>query len=162
MSPSERSAGHQVGAVLGSAIHPRELMGLSRRCEELGYSELWLAEDYFFTGGVAGAATVLGATSHVPVGLSIVSSVARHPALLAMEMSTLGHQYPGRLPGRHLRYRRRWLRWYLAVRALPERPDLWWRRYARRVWLRRRDLHQGGLPDSGARLGVRSRLRWMR
>jgi alkanesulfonate monooxygenase SsuD/methylene tetrahydromethanopterin reductase-like flavin-dependent oxidoreductase (luciferase family) len=89
--------GVPVGAVLGSAIHPAGLTELSRLCEQSGFSELWLAEDYFFTGGVAGAAAVLAATEHVPVGLSIVSSVARHPALLAMEMSTLAHLHPGRL-----------------------------------------------------------------
>ncbi|MBB4686927.1 alkanesulfonate monooxygenase SsuD/methylene tetrahydromethanopterin reductase-like flavin-dependent oxidoreductase (luciferase family) [Amycolatopsis jiangsuensis] len=61
---------------------------------------MWLPEDYFFLGGVAGAALALGATARIPVGIGVVSSVARHPALLAMEISTLARAHPGRLiPG---------------------------------------------------------------
>ncbi len=56
-------------------------------------------EDYFFNGGISSAATVLAATDH-PVGLGIVSCVARHPAVLAMECSVLSRMHPGRLtPG---------------------------------------------------------------
>jgi alkanesulfonate monooxygenase SsuD/methylene tetrahydromethanopterin reductase-like flavin-dependent oxidoreductase (luciferase family) len=89
-----------VGLVLGSALPPSQIVQVAKRGEELGFAELWLAEDYFFTGGIAGAAAVLGATQRIPVGLGIVSAMVRHPALLAMEISTLEHMYPGRLwPG---------------------------------------------------------------
>ncbi|MCW2718668.1 MAG: flavin-dependent oxidoreductase [Pseudonocardia sp.] len=41
-----------------------------------------------------------GATRRVKVGLGIVASVARHPAVTAMEIATLARAYPGRfLPG---------------------------------------------------------------
>ena len=89
-----------VGLVLGSALPPTQIASVAKRGEELGFGELWLAEDYFFTGGIAGAAAVLAATQRIPVGLGIVSAMVRHPALLAMEISTLEHMYPGRLwPG---------------------------------------------------------------
>ncbi|UUZ59017.1 LLM class flavin-dependent oxidoreductase [Nocardioides sp. B-3] len=40
------------------------------------------------------------ATQHVKVGIGIVASVARHPAVTAMEIATLARVYPGRLlPG---------------------------------------------------------------
>jgi 5,10-methylenetetrahydromethanopterin reductase len=86
-----------VGLVLGSAIAPERLPGLASLAEELGYEELWFAEDYFFTGGISGAAAALGATQRIPVGLGVVSAVVRHPALLAMEIATIDRMHPGRL-----------------------------------------------------------------
>lgn len=94
---SERSP---VGLVLGSAIPPERLGPTARLGEELGFGELWFAEDCFFTGGISGATAALAATKRIPVGLGIVSAVTRHPALLAMEVSTLARMFPGRvLPG---------------------------------------------------------------
>ena len=86
-----------VGLVLGSAIAPERLPGLASLAEELGYQELWFAEDYFFTGGISGAVAALGATRRIPVGLGVVSAVVRHPALLAMEIATIDRVHPGRL-----------------------------------------------------------------
>lgn len=89
-----------VGLVLGSALAPETLPGLSRLAEQLGYGELWFAEDYFFTGGISGAAAALAATERIPIGLGVVSAMVRHPALLAMEIATLDRMFPGRLrPG---------------------------------------------------------------
>lgn len=89
-----------VGLVLGSHLAPEQIASTARLGEELGFRELWLAEDYFFTGGISGAAAALGATREIPVGLGIVSAMVRHPALLAMEISTLARIYPGRVrPG---------------------------------------------------------------
>lgn len=96
MSPHRSS----VGLVLGSHVPPEQIPSTARLAEELGYGELWFAEDYFFSGGISGAAAALAATSQIPVGLGIVSAVVRHPALLAMEIATLSRIYPGRLwPG---------------------------------------------------------------
>src|SRR5215210_520846 len=92
--------GPPVGLVLGSLIPPERICGLGRLGEELGYSELWLAEDYFLTGAISGAASVLASTTRIPVGLGIVSAVVRHPAVLAMECSTIARMHPGRFwPG---------------------------------------------------------------
>ena len=63
----------------------------------LGFDEVWLAEDYFFYGGLSSAAVVLAATERVRVGLGILSCVARHPAVTAMEISSLDRSFPGRL-----------------------------------------------------------------
>lgn len=92
--------GVPVGLVLGSALPPEKLRDVGRLGEELGFGELWLAEDYFFTGGISGATAVLAATERIPVGLGIVSALVRHPALLAMEISTMERMFPGRVwPG---------------------------------------------------------------
>ena len=86
-----------VGFVLGSAVPPENLVSGARTAEAGGFDEVWLAEDYFFTGGISAATLVLAATSNVRVGLGIVSAVVRHPAVLAMEIATLSRVYPGRL-----------------------------------------------------------------
>jgi alkanesulfonate monooxygenase SsuD/methylene tetrahydromethanopterin reductase-like flavin-dependent oxidoreductase (luciferase family) len=92
--------GPPVGLVLGSHLAPEQIASTARLGEELGFRELWLAEDYFFTGGISGAGAALEATREIPVGLGIVSAMARHPALLAMEVSTLARMHPGRVrPG---------------------------------------------------------------
>lgn len=89
-----------VGLVLGSAIGPEHIATSARNAERAGFSELWLAEDFFFTGGIGGAAVALAATDQIRVGLGVVSAVVRHPALLAMEIATLARAFPGRLiPG---------------------------------------------------------------
>ena len=87
----------QIGLVLGSAISPEQLPNAARQAEASGFGEVWLAEDFFFTGGVSGASVVLGSTTEMVVGMGVVSAVARHPALLAMEISTLSRVFPGRL-----------------------------------------------------------------
>jgi alkanesulfonate monooxygenase SsuD/methylene tetrahydromethanopterin reductase-like flavin-dependent oxidoreductase (luciferase family) len=92
--------GPPVGLVLGSALAPDQIRDAARLGERLGFSELWFAEDYFFTGGISGATAALAATERIPIGLGIVSAVVRHPALLAMELSTMAGMFPGRVwPG---------------------------------------------------------------
>ena len=86
-----------VGLVLGSAIRPEDIQDSAATAEASGFDEIWLAEDFFFTGGISGASLVLGATSDITVGLGVVSAVARHPALLAMELSTLSRVHEERL-----------------------------------------------------------------
>ncbi len=91
------SAEHPIGLVLGSAVAPEQIQQSAAAAEACGFDEIWLAEDYFFTGGISGASLVLGATSHITVGLGVVSAVARHPALLAMEIATLSRVHKDRL-----------------------------------------------------------------
>lgn len=90
----------RVGLVIGSAIGPEQLAPAAMRAEAAGLDEIWLAEDFFFTGGVSGANVVLGATERIQVGLGVVSALVRHPALLAMEIATTARAHPGRfVPG---------------------------------------------------------------
>ena len=89
--------GSPVGLVLGSVLAPEHIRDTAQMGEELGFGRVWMAEDYYFTGGISGAAAVLAATERIPVGLGIVSAVARHPALLAMEIATMARLHPGRV-----------------------------------------------------------------
>lgn len=89
-------SGGSIGFVLGSAVSPQHLVKAARTAESAGFDELWMAEDFFFTGGISGAAIALGATDTISVGLGVVSAMVRHPALLAMEISTISGAHPGR------------------------------------------------------------------
>lgn len=94
------SDGPPVGLVLGSSLEPERLTRAAQLGEQRGFSELWVPEDYFFTGGISGAAAALASTERVPVGLGIVSAMVRHPAVLAMELATMSRMFPGRIiPG---------------------------------------------------------------
>ena len=86
-----------IGIILGSAIAPEAIADAAAQAESSGFDEIWLAEDYFFTGGISGASMVLGATEEITVGLGVVSAVARHPSVLAMELATLSRSSPERL-----------------------------------------------------------------
>jgi 5,10-methylenetetrahydromethanopterin reductase len=65
--------------------------------DELGVSDLWVIEDCFYTAGISLAATALARTENLTVGLGILPSVARNPAITAMEIATLAALAPGRL-----------------------------------------------------------------
>lgn len=89
-----------VGVFIATSTPPEQIAPLAASAEQLGYSEVWVAEDYFCYGGFTGAALALGATQAVKVGLGVAASVVRHPAVTAMEIATLARAYPGRfLPG---------------------------------------------------------------
>lgn len=96
MRTSVDRPGLRVGLLLGARIPPNELRRIAARAENLGYDSLWCAEDYFFSSGLASAATALAATDHVPVGTGLVSVLVRHPAILAMDASTIARIYPDR------------------------------------------------------------------
>jgi alkanesulfonate monooxygenase SsuD/methylene tetrahydromethanopterin reductase-like flavin-dependent oxidoreductase (luciferase family) len=86
-----------VGVLVHGTTPPEKLVEVCTGIEKAGYGELWLSEDYFFLGGPTSAAMALQATRDIPVGIGILSAVVRHPAVTAMEVSTLTRAYPGRL-----------------------------------------------------------------
>ena len=89
-----------VGAFIATATPPEQIAPLARQAEQFGYSEVWVAEDYFCYGGFTGAALALQATTQVSVGAGSrrVSSTA--PRRDRDGDATLARAYPGRfLPG---------------------------------------------------------------
>lgn len=86
----------KVGYVLGSTVPPSALRPVSKAIEDAGFDCIWMSEDYFFTGGVAGATAVLGLTSHLCVGIGLLPIYMRHPALTAMEAGAIAGAFPGR------------------------------------------------------------------
>ena len=90
----------RIGIMLHGTTPPGQVVGLSQLVEAQGFSEVWLSEDYYFLGGFTSSAMALQATEHIQVGVGIISSVVRHPAVTAMEIATLANAYPGRfIPG---------------------------------------------------------------
>lgn len=90
-------ARNRLGLVLGSAMPPEQLLPAAIAADRSGLDELWFSEDCFFTGGISAAAAALAATGRIQVGLGVVSAMLRHPALLAMEVSTMARAFPGRV-----------------------------------------------------------------
>jgi 5,10-methylenetetrahydromethanopterin reductase len=89
-----------LGFVVRPEHPPEELASLALGVEAAGLDELWLWENCFFAGGVAAAATALGTTSRVRVGLGMLPAAVRNPAFVAMEIAALERMHPGRvLPG---------------------------------------------------------------
>ena len=94
------SGGPPVGLVIGSSLDPAQIPHAAGLGEKHGFAELWVPEDYFFTGGISAATAALGATAKLPVGLGIASAMVRHPAVMAMELATMSRMFPGRVwPG---------------------------------------------------------------
>lgn len=85
-----------VGIQIGATTAPEDLAEVAREAEQLGYGEIWMAEDYFQLGGIASVLTALASTERIPVGLGVVAAPVRHPAAMAMEFATLGEIHPGR------------------------------------------------------------------
>ncbi|MDH6233754.1 5,10-methylenetetrahydromethanopterin reductase [Mesorhizobium soli] len=95
MSEAQKSR-PSIGVLLGSTQTPAEILPAAIAAERAGFDEIWIGEDYFFTGAIAVAGSLLASTQ-LPVGIGIVPAVSRHPALLAMELATLAGIFPGRL-----------------------------------------------------------------
>jgi len=81
---------------------PRDLpadrvLDLAREAERLGFDAVWVVEDLGFRGGIAQAATVLGATTRLQVGVGILPVGARSLPFAAMEVATVAQLHPGRL-----------------------------------------------------------------
>jgi len=73
---------------------------VARRLDTGGADALWVIEDCFYTTAVSLAAASLAVTERLSVGLGILPSVVRNPAMTAMEIATLCGLGPGRvLPG---------------------------------------------------------------
>ena len=87
----------KIGFILGSTVDPAVLPDAARVTEQSGFDSIWMSEDYFYTGGISGAATALGSTESIAVGIGLLPIYVRHPGLTAMEVSTLAGAYPGRL-----------------------------------------------------------------
>ena len=90
------TASRPTGVFILGDVAPGNVVGLSQQVERCGFSDLWFAEDYFMLSGFACAGMALQATEAIDVGIGAVSNRVRHPAVTAMEASTLANAYPGR------------------------------------------------------------------
>jgi alkanesulfonate monooxygenase SsuD/methylene tetrahydromethanopterin reductase-like flavin-dependent oxidoreductase (luciferase family) len=86
-----------VGVRINREQPPSRLRDLARQAEDAGLDELWLVEDCFWAAGIATTATALAVTSTIKVGIGVLPSVARNPAIAAMEVAALAELHPDRL-----------------------------------------------------------------
>ncbi len=85
-----------IGACFHREHDPATVVEQARAAETAGYEEFWVIEDCFFTSGPTLAAAALTATESITVGIGIMPTVARNPAVTAMEIATLAQLAPGR------------------------------------------------------------------
>ena len=74
----------------------RALAALAARAEELGYDDLWLADERFFRDVYACLATCALATRRIRLATGVTDPYSRHPALIAMALATLDELSGGR------------------------------------------------------------------
>jgi alkanesulfonate monooxygenase SsuD/methylene tetrahydromethanopterin reductase-like flavin-dependent oxidoreductase (luciferase family) len=119
MSRGKQIYAHPIGVAMGDMTPPEEIAETARWIEELGYSHLFIPEDYFYIPAQIGVTLALSGTRSIPVGTSIVSAMVRHPAVLAMEIAGLSRAFPERYrPGIGLGLPV----WLEQMGLLPERP----------------------------------------
>lgn len=86
-----------IGVTFRPEWPPEQLPAFAVETERLGYDELWVVEDCFFAGGLTLAAVALTATSRIRVGVGLLPTAVRNPAIAAMELAALANVHPGRL-----------------------------------------------------------------
>lgn len=90
----------ELGILFRREHAPEHLRDFAIRAEQAGFDSLWMAEDCFYSSGIAPAAAALAYTETIKVGVAIMPAVARNPVFTAMEIAALAHLFPGRfLPG---------------------------------------------------------------
>jgi alkanesulfonate monooxygenase SsuD/methylene tetrahydromethanopterin reductase-like flavin-dependent oxidoreductase (luciferase family) len=94
--PTSPDSRRTLGILLHGSTPVQAIARLAQRIEALGFESVWFGEDYFLAGGFTSAAIALQATKRLHVGLGVVATVVRHPAVLAMEAGTLAGAFPGR------------------------------------------------------------------
>lgn len=115
-----------VGVLLPHDMKPAELAGFAQSVERLGFDSLWIPENSFLAGGIAAAGLALGATTDLHIGLGVLPAPTRHPATMAMEISTIAGAHPGRLTaGIGLGVPR----WVHKMGLLPDKPARFMRDY---------------------------------
>ncbi len=73
-----------------------EIVAVARAAEQGGFETIWIAEQHFHRGVFTIVAAAAEATSSVGIGFGILSPFIRHPASVAMELSSLAERYGDR------------------------------------------------------------------
>lgn len=97
MSGQLPAAGPEIGVLIPPNLPASDLVSYAQKAEELGFPEVWVAEDCFLHGAIAQAATILAVTHRLRLGIGIIPAAARNVAFAAMEIATLAELHPGRL-----------------------------------------------------------------
>lgn len=71
-------------------------VALVQRAEELGFTNAWIAEDYFYAGAFSIASVCAAHTETIRLGIGVINPYTRHPVLSAMEAAALDSISGGR------------------------------------------------------------------
>jgi Luciferase-like monooxygenase len=85
-----------LGIFLLGDLPPAQIAETAQLVEEAGFKELWIIEDYFMLSALATSGIALQATKTIKVGIGAIANRVRHPAVAAMEATTLAGAFPGR------------------------------------------------------------------
>lgn len=83
-----------IGFLAGNDLY--ETIQMAKQAEEAGFSNCWIAEDYFYGGAFATATACAMNTSNIDIGIGVINPYTRHPALIAMESAALDAVSKGR------------------------------------------------------------------
>ena len=95
--PESTSTPPRLGVFYRPTFEPISLPGIARAAEAAGIHEFWIAEDCFLQGAFAQAGVALASTSDLCVGIGVVPAPIRSVVATALEVSTLGTIFPGRV-----------------------------------------------------------------
>src|SRR6266542_1584193 len=90
------------GVSVGVGLFPTEplpkMIQLARRCEELGFSHLWIGDSHLiWREAYVNLTAIVVHTSRVTLGTGVTNPVTRHPAVVASAFATLAELTPRRL-----------------------------------------------------------------
>lgn len=88
--------GGRLGVRFQPSWEPERLPHFAREAERLGYDELWLSEDCFWSGSIALASAALAVTERLTLGVGLLPAVTRNAALAAMEIGAIARMAPSR------------------------------------------------------------------
>lgn len=86
----------RVGLGLAGRGDVDDAVAYAREAERLGFESVWLHDSYFERDAITYLAAIAGAVKNLRLGAGALNPYTRHPAVLAMTMSTLDNLAPGR------------------------------------------------------------------
>lgn len=67
----------------------------AKQADQMGFTNCWIAEDYFYGGVYTMATACVAATENINVSIGVLNPFTRHPAVIAMESAAL-YTYSGK------------------------------------------------------------------
>src|SRR5690242_4205924 len=86
----------RVGLGLAGRGDVDDAVAYAREAERLGFESVWLHDSYFERDAITYLAAIASAVKNVRLAAGALNPYTRHPAVLAMTMSTLDNLAPGR------------------------------------------------------------------
>lgn len=96
LPPERQGLEMDFGVLVPGDLNPSDLVDMARTMEQLGYHDLFHADERFFRDVYTLLAPLAGATSRLRFGPLTTDPYSRHPAITAMAIATLAEMSEGR------------------------------------------------------------------